>query len=177
MAEVIALPVPTAIPTSARISGADPDGAVRSVGAGSEHGLRDNGAPAVAPLDTCHGPSGSAAPEPSPTHQPTSPPSTNPCAACTHPPCRTLRAENQVRRCGRSAEFAAEHRNAVALQARYRHRVIWFGEATQSYWAATSAGLIEGADVDALLLALWAAASRTAPRGAAPVVPPLPTAA
>ncbi|WP_017540951.1 hypothetical protein [Nocardiopsis halophila] len=55
--------------------------------------------------------------------------------------------------------------------------MIWFGEATQSYWAATSAGLIEGADVDALLIALWAAASSAAPRGAAPAVPPLPAAA
>jgi muconolactone delta-isomerase len=47
-------------------------------------------------------------------------------------------------------EFAREHTRAAALQARHRHLVIWFGEETGSYWVASSTGLVEVPDVEAL---------------------------
>ncbi|WP_148046407.1 hypothetical protein [Halostreptopolyspora alba] len=77
------------------------------------------------------------------------------CSECAHPECRTRRAFHQPRLCGHTAEFAAEHRTAIAVQTRHPGVVIWFGEATQSYWAAAPGGLIEAADSDTLLLALW----------------------
>ncbi|MFW6641408.1 hypothetical protein ACOALZ_15355 [Nocardiopsis algeriensis] len=90
-------------------------------------------------------------------------PSPNPgpyCQDCKHPSCRARRAERLPRLGGRRSEFAEEHANAAKLQARHRNLVIWFGEATQSYWVATSHGLVEGRDIDALLLALWPHTSR-----------------
>ncbi|WP_344974316.1 hypothetical protein [Salinactinospora qingdaonensis] len=83
------------------------------------------------------------------------------CRACAHPPCRAQRAAGQSRQRGRTAEFAVEHHTVATLQARYPHLVIWFGEATQSYWAATSTGLVEAANPDALLLTLWPSASHS----------------
>jgi hypothetical protein len=76
------------------------------------------------------------------------------CPSCDHPSCRTRRAQRLPRLGGHRAEFAVEHAQAAAIQARNRHLVIWWGEATQSFWIATPAGLTEAADVDALLLAL-----------------------
>ncbi|MBB5999832.1 hypothetical protein [Streptomonospora salina] len=63
---------------------------------------------------------------------------------------------------GRTAEFAAEHRTAAAIQAQYPRLAVWFGQATRSYWALTPAGLVEAPDSDTLILALWAdTAART----------------
>ncbi|MEU4284932.1 hypothetical protein [Nocardiopsis dassonvillei] len=33
--------------------------------------------------------------------------------------------------------------------------IVYYGEATQSFWAVTPTGLLEAANADALLLALW----------------------
>ncbi|MFC9086334.1 hypothetical protein [Nocardiopsis dassonvillei] len=76
------------------------------------------------------------------------------CPSCDHPSCRTRRAQRLPRLGGHRAEFAREHAKAAAAQARNRHLVIWWGEATQSFWIATPAGLTEAADIDALLLTL-----------------------
>ncbi|MDT0300681.1 hypothetical protein [Streptomonospora wellingtoniae] len=88
------------------------------------------------------------------------PPTRRPCTDCAHPLCRTRRAGRQDRIYGRTPEFAREHRTAAALRARCRSAVVWFGEATQSYWAATPGGLIEAPDADTLLLTLSAGAAR-----------------
>ncbi|WP_236700554.1 hypothetical protein [Allosalinactinospora lopnorensis] len=56
---------------------------------------------------------------------------------------------------GHRAEFATEHRRAAAIQAHHPHLVVWFGETTQSYWAATPTGLTQAPDTDTLLLAIW----------------------
>ncbi|GAB3475861.1 hypothetical protein [Nocardiopsis coralliicola] len=77
------------------------------------------------------------------------------CLHCAHSTCRTHRAAALPRLGGHRAEYAAEHARAAAIQRRHRHLIVYFGEATQSYWAATPHGLIEARDTDALLLALW----------------------
>ncbi|WP_368045815.1 hypothetical protein [Nocardiopsis sp. HUAS JQ3] len=77
------------------------------------------------------------------------------CPTCEHPSCRTRRAQQLPRLGGHRAEFAHEHAQAAAVQARHRDLTIWWGEATQSFWIAGPAGLTEAADIDALLLALW----------------------
>jgi hypothetical protein len=87
------------------------------------------------------------------------------CPSCDHPSCRTRRAQRLPRLGGHRAEFAVEHVQAAAVQARHRGLVIWWGEATQSFWIATPAGLAEAADVDALLLLLR---SQTDPSAARP---------
>ncbi|MFD0773082.1 hypothetical protein ACFQZ2_03995, partial [Streptomonospora algeriensis] len=90
------------------------------------------------------------------------------CPACAHPPCRARRSARQVPRGGHTAEFAAEHHKAAAIRAQYgRLAVVWFGEATQSYWALTPTGLVEAPDTDTLLRTLWSA-TRPATRPAAP---------
>lgn len=76
------------------------------------------------------------------------------CPVCEHPSCRTRRAQRLPRLGGHRAEFAVEHARAAAVQARHRGLVIWWGEATQSFWIATPAGLEEARDVDSLLLLL-----------------------
>src|SRR5699024_12349669 len=48
-----------------------------------------------------------------------------------------------------------EHHQAAQVQARNRHLLIWFGEATQSFWVAGPACLEEAHDLDTLLLKLW----------------------
>ncbi|MGW9636276.1 hypothetical protein [Nocardiopsis alba] len=56
------------------------------------------------------------------------------------PSCRERRAERlPCLGCHRS-EYAGEHTQAAHIQARYRHLVIWWGEATRSFWAATPNG-------------------------------------
>lgn len=87
------------------------------------------------------------------------------CPACDHPSCRVRRAQRLPRLGGHRSEFAREHAQAAAIQARHRHLIIYFGEATQSFWAITSTGLLEAPNVDALLLALW-------PQGALDADPP-----
>lgn len=87
------------------------------------------------------------------------------CPSCDHPSCRTRRAQRLPRLGGHRAEFAREHAQAAAAQASNRHLVVWWGEATQSFWIATPAGLTEAADIDALLLALR---SQTDPPAARP---------
>ncbi|MEV2276373.1 hypothetical protein AB0I72_12360 [Nocardiopsis sp. NPDC049922] len=77
------------------------------------------------------------------------------CLRCPHPTCRTIRAQALPRLGGHRAEYSHEHAKAAAIQARYRHLVVWFGEATQSYWVMTRDGLQEAEDIDALLLMLW----------------------
>ncbi len=76
------------------------------------------------------------------------------CPECAHPECRTQRAAHQSRVRGHTAEFTAEHRKAAAVQASHTGIVVWFGESTQSYWAATPTGLTEASDSDTLLVVL-----------------------
>ncbi|WP_370011864.1 hypothetical protein UIS43_24570 [Nocardiopsis sp. LDBS0036] len=77
------------------------------------------------------------------------------CPACGHPSCRERRAQRLPRLGGHRTEFADEHARAAALQSRHRHLIVYYGEATQSFWAVTPTGLVEAADIDALFLALW----------------------
>ncbi|GAB3751032.1 hypothetical protein GCM10027590_68970 [Nocardiopsis nanhaiensis] len=56
---------------------------------------------------------------------------------------------------GHRSEYADEHTQAARIQARHPNLSIWWGEATQSFWIATPAGLEEAPDIDALLLLLW----------------------
>ncbi|GAA1458679.1 hypothetical protein NE857_27335 [Nocardiopsis exhalans] len=77
------------------------------------------------------------------------------CVTCVHPSCRERRAERLPRLGGHRSEYASEHTQAARVQARYRHLVIWWGEATRSFWVATPTGLEEAADLDALLVLLW----------------------
>jgi hypothetical protein len=72
------------------------------------------------------------------------------CPRCEHPSCRRLRAARQPRLGGQHAEYSREHARATALQTRHRHLVIWFGEQTLSYWVASSTGLAEVPDAEAL---------------------------
>ncbi|MFE1397236.1 hypothetical protein ACFW53_04770 [Nocardiopsis dassonvillei] len=72
------------------------------------------------------------------------------CPACEHPSCRRRRAARLPRLGGHRSEFAREHTRAAALQARHPHLVIWFGEATLSYWVASPAGLTEAPDIGTL---------------------------
>ncbi|WP_017578219.1 hypothetical protein [Nocardiopsis kunsanensis] len=89
------------------------------------------------------------------TMQPGSLPGTA-CPACAHATCRTHRAQTLPRLGGHRSEFSAEHHKAALLQAQYRGLIIFFGEATQSYWIATPAGLTEERTWDDLLAHLWA---------------------
>lgn len=77
------------------------------------------------------------------------------CVGCAHPTCRTGRAQSLPRLGGHRSEYACEHAQAAAIQASNPHTVVWWGEATQSFWAAVNGGLQEAEDVDALLLAVW----------------------
>ncbi|NKY97003.1 hypothetical protein [Nocardiopsis alborubida] len=94
------------------------------------------------------------------------------CPVCEHPSCRVRRAQRLPRLGGHRSEFArpspsttlngrlrrsfsAAHAQAAAIQARHRHLIVYYGEATQSFWAVTPTGLLEAANADALLLALW----------------------
>nr|WP_184288499.1 hypothetical protein [Nocardiopsis algeriensis] len=95
-------------------------------------------------------------PRPEPTQLPWRRPLPGPvCPVCGHPSCRRRRAQQLPRLGGHRAEYAREHAQAAALQRQYRHLIVYYGEATQSFWAITSTGLVEGRDIDALLLALW----------------------
>ncbi|WP_017588354.1 hypothetical protein [Nocardiopsis ganjiahuensis] len=100
-------------------------------------------------------------------HHPQRTPSAQPFPGCEHPSCRQRRAQNLPRLGGHRSEYAREHTQAAQLQAHYRHLIVYYGEATQSFWAATPTGMIEAPDVDTLLLALW---TYTAPP--APPAPP-----
>lgn len=77
------------------------------------------------------------------------------CSVCDHPSCRERRAQRLPRLGGHRSEFAREHAQAARIQSRYRHVIIWWGEATGSFWIATPFGLEEAPDIDALLLKLW----------------------
>lgn len=77
------------------------------------------------------------------------------CPTCEHPSCRDRRAQHLPRLGGHRSEYAREHAQAAQIQARHRHLLIYFGEATHSFWIATPTGLIEARDVDTLLLKLW----------------------
>ncbi|WP_306370772.1 hypothetical protein [Nocardiopsis sp. CC223A] len=77
------------------------------------------------------------------------------CPACEHPSCRARRAQRLPRLGGHRTEFAPEHARAAAVQARHPGLIVYYGEATQSFWAVTPTGLLEAPDTDALLLALW----------------------
>ncbi|GHC81840.1 hypothetical protein GCM10007079_22250 [Nocardiopsis terrae] len=76
------------------------------------------------------------------------------CDTCAHRTCRLLRARHLPLLGGHRREFAREHLRAAALQARNPHRLIWFGESTQSYWVADARGLTEAADSGSLLVLL-----------------------
>ncbi|ASU59901.1 hypothetical protein [Nocardiopsis dassonvillei] len=77
------------------------------------------------------------------------------CPRCEHPSCRVRRAQRLPRLGGHRSEFSREHAQAAAIQKRHRHLIVYYGEATQSFWAVTPTGLLEAANADALLLALW----------------------
>jgi len=77
------------------------------------------------------------------------------CPSCTHPSCRRRRAERLPRLGGHRVEYAFEHHQAAQIQARHRGLLIWWGEATQSFWVAGPADLEEAHDLDTLLLKLW----------------------
>ncbi|WP_370013129.1 hypothetical protein [Nocardiopsis sp. LDBS0036] len=77
------------------------------------------------------------------------------CPVCEHPSCRVRRAQRLPRLGGHRSEFSREHAQAAAVQARHRHLIVYYGEATQSFWAVTPTGLLEAVSADALLLALW----------------------
>ncbi|MFV2197430.1 hypothetical protein [Nocardiopsis sp. LOL_012] len=96
------------------------------------------------------------------------------CSACAHPSCRTRRAARQRLSGGRRAEFAREHTRAAAIQVRYPGCIVYFGEATQSYWAVTRSGLVEARHIDGLLLELWReyTTRRSAAKPAEPAAPP-----
>jgi hypothetical protein len=85
------------------------------------------------------------------------------CRACDHPSCRQRRAQRLPRLGGHRSEYAREHAQAAQLQAHHRHLIVYYGEATQSFWAATPTGMVEAPDVDALFLELW---THTAPHTA-----------
>ncbi|WP_017603787.1 hypothetical protein [Nocardiopsis alkaliphila] len=86
------------------------------------------------------------------------------CASCAHHACRAQRARTLPRLGGHRAEFSREHHQAAQIQARHPHLLVYFGEATQSFWIATPSGLIEARDVDELLLKLWPHIDRPALR-------------
>lgn len=99
-----------------------------------------------------------APPRPAPTTGPA-------CASCVHRTCRTQRARTLPRLGGHRAEFALEHQQAVTLQARHRGLLVWWGEATQSFWVASATGMYEAKTYDDLLAHLWAQSqSRLLPR-------------
>ena len=98
-----------------------------------------------------------APPRPAPTTGPA-------CPTCDHPSCRDRRARALPRLGGHRAEYAREHAQAAQVQTRHRHLLIYFGEATQSFWIATPSGLVEARDVDELLLKLWPHTDRPAIR-------------
>lgn len=73
------------------------------------------------------------------------------CVSCGHRACRTRRARRLPMLGGHRSEFAREHLRAAELQALNPHLVLWFGEATQSYWVATASGLTEARTIGDLL--------------------------
>ncbi|CAL9612934.1 hypothetical protein SUDANB121_05690 [Nocardiopsis dassonvillei] len=77
------------------------------------------------------------------------------CPACEHPSCRARRAQRLPRLGGHRTEFAPEHARAAAVQAQHPDLIVYYGEATQSFWAITPTGLLEAPDTNALLLAVW----------------------
>ncbi|MDE3723531.1 hypothetical protein PWG71_19245 [Nocardiopsis sp. N85] len=72
------------------------------------------------------------------------------CPSCAHPSCRTLRAQHLPLIGGHRSEYRREHTLAAAFQTEHSHLVVWFGEATGSYWAASSTGLAEVLDLRTL---------------------------
>ncbi|RKS10777.1 hypothetical protein DFP74_6559 [Nocardiopsis sp. Huas11] len=90
------------------------------------------------------------------------------CVGCAHSTCRTGRAQALPRLGGHRSEYAREHAQAAAIQASNPHAVIWWGEATQSFWAAVDGDLHEAEDVDALLLAVWPGPDPAAGTGRTP---------
>lgn len=77
------------------------------------------------------------------------------CPTCVHPSCRERRAERLPRLGGHRSEYASEHAQAAQFQAHHRNLIIYFGEATRSFWIVSSSGLEEVHDIDTLLLTLW----------------------
>lgn len=99
------------------------------------------------------------APRPSsdPLHRPLPPrgPLVGPaCVSCSHPSCRRRRAQRLPRLGGHLAEYVREHALADSIQSRHPGLVVWFGEATLSYWVAGPNGLTEAPDARALTLLL-----------------------
>ena len=86
------------------------------------------------------------------------------CPVCDHPSCRTRRAQRLPRLGGHRSEFAREHAQAAGIAARQRHLIVYFGEATQSFWVVGPYGLREAADIDALLILLWPHSERATAR-------------
>lgn len=87
------------------------------------------------------------------------------CADCAHRTCRAGRAQKLPRLGGHRSEFVHEHHQAAQLQACHPRLLIYYGEATQSFWVASPAGLSEAGPFDELLVHLWnmAGLSRPAP--------------
>ncbi|GAB3727457.1 hypothetical protein [Nocardiopsis nanhaiensis] len=76
------------------------------------------------------------------------------CPSCEHPSCRRRRAQHLPRLGGHRSEYSREHARVAALQARNPHLLLWFGEATLSYWVAGPTGLTEARTPRELLLLL-----------------------
>ncbi|NYH55736.1 hypothetical protein HNR06_005325 [Nocardiopsis arvandica] len=76
------------------------------------------------------------------------------CPSCEHPSCRRLRAARLPRLGGQRSEYQREHARAAAIQRHNPHLLIWFGEATLSYWVASPGGLTEARDSGELLILL-----------------------
>ncbi|MGW9553168.1 hypothetical protein ACWGSK_01575 [Nocardiopsis sp. NPDC055551] len=94
------------------------------------------------------------------------------CASCAHRTCRAGRARTLPRLGGHRTEFVPEHRQAAQMQAHPSptttlnghlrrsldpnpHLMIFFGEATQSFWVASTSGMVEARTLDDLLTHLW----------------------
>lgn len=78
------------------------------------------------------------------------------CVSCTHRTCRAQRARTLPRLGGHRSEFAREHHQAAVLQSRHKGVLVWWGEATQSFWVASATGMYGAKSYDDLLAYLWA---------------------
>lgn len=86
------------------------------------------------------------------------------CADCAHRTCRAGRAKKLPRLGGHRSEFAYEHHQAAQLQACHPRLLIYFGEATQSFWVASPSEMVEARSFDELLVHLWDRAQLIRPR-------------
>lgn len=112
-------------------------------------GSRHRSFPSLPPRPPLAGPSCPSNTRHRPTREPLTPPPP-PAPPCIHVSCRQRRAQGLPRLGGHRSEYAAEHARAADAQARNPHLVVWFGESTGSFWVASSTGLAEVPDLQAL---------------------------